>query len=361
MVDKLCDRLSEHKAAGKPVLMTYAYASLTADVISEYTFPEGYNLLDKPEFDTEQLDAWIALSSQGHLIKQCGWLIPLFNTMPLWMTKIISPATYISLNLKKKLMKHAVDIIERRDQLDTKQTTSRPSLIHSFLNSELPEYEKTPDILAGESQTAIGAGTTTTTHALTTATYHILANSSVLQTLVTDLSRAIPNPINSPSLKDLEQIPYLVAVMYETLRYFHGVSHRLQRIFPDRPLKFREWSIPAGTPMSMTSMLIHTNPEIFPEPYAFKPERWVPLQTNGQRQQRYLLSFSKGTRACVRMELAKAEILMTLACVFRRCGSSMRLYDTIKERDVDVTHDHFIAATSKGSHGLMVFLEKEKD
>lgn len=81
-VDKLCDRFAEHQAAGKPVVMTHAYASLTTDTISEYSFPEGYDLLSHPEFDGAHYDAWMALSRMSHALKQFAWLWPLLDSIP---------------------------------------------------------------------------------------------------------------------------------------------------------------------------------------------------------------------------------------------------------------------------------------
>ena len=69
VVDKLCVRLAEHQAAGKVIAMTHAYACVTTDVISEYSFPQGYDLLDKPDFDSEHYDAWMALSKVSHVLK----------------------------------------------------------------------------------------------------------------------------------------------------------------------------------------------------------------------------------------------------------------------------------------------------
>jgi len=57
---------------------------------------------------------------------------------------------------------------------------------------------------------------------------------------------------------------------------------------------FQGWTIPQDTPVGMTSALIHQNPEIFPEPRKFIPERWI----ENPRLDQYLLSFSKGGRQC---------------------------------------------------------------
>ena len=68
------------------------------------------------------------------------------------------------------------------------------------------------------------------------------------------------------------------------------MSTRLQRIAPDEALHYKGWAIPPGTSTGMTAVLVHTNPEIFPDPHTFNPERWV----ENPRLDKYLLSFSKG-------------------------------------------------------------------
>jgi len=53
----------------------------------------------------------------------------------------------------------------------------------------------------------------------------------------------------------------------------------------------------------MTSVLIHHNEEIFPESYKFKPERWLEKRPEGAPSlDRYLVSFSKGSRQCLGMK-----------------------------------------------------------
>lgn len=60
------------------------------------------------------------------------------------------------------------------------------------------------------------------------------------------------------------------------------------------------------------------------------------------------------------MELAKAEILTTLATVFRRFGRKIELFNTVRERDIDTVYDVFNPLPSKESNGLMVMIRSEK-
>ena len=152
-------------------------------------------------------------------------------------------------------------------------------------------------------------------------------------------------------------MPYLMAVMYETLRIFYGNSHRLQRIFPSRVMQHGEIIIPPGTPISMSVLHIHDNDRIFPDPYKFDPSRWQ----GPSPPFKYLVPFSKGSRSCVGMDLAKAEILTTLACMFRRFGRDMVLIDTVRERDIDAQYDVFNPLPSREDNGLQVLIQPRSD
>ena len=71
------------------------------------------------------------------------------------------------------------------------------------------------------------------------------------------LERGILDPDNPPNLRKLDQIDYLIGTFNNTLKLAHGVSQRLQRISPNRCLQYKNWTIPSGTPMSMTSVQVH--------------------------------------------------------------------------------------------------------
>jgi cytochrome P450 len=44
---------------------------------------------------------------------------------------------------------------------------------------------------------------------------------------------------------------------------------------------------------------VHMDADIFPNPQAYIPERWIEAQQNGIRLDRYLVAFTKGSRKCV--------------------------------------------------------------
>lgn len=123
--------------------------------------------------------------------------------------------------------------------------------------------------------------------------------------------------------------------------------------------------IPPGTPVGMTSVLIHHNESIFPDSHSFVPERWL----ENPRIEKYLVAFSKGSRQCIGINLAYAELYVTLAAVFRRYGSPglraseesvpnddegvFELYET-SIKDVELQADGFVPLRAEGSKGIRI-------
>jgi cytochrome P450 len=140
-------------------------------------------------------------------------------------------------------------------------------------------------------------------------TAYLLVQSDTLQKLRAQLDPVNSDPRKPPSLQTLEKIPYFNAVILEGLRLTYGVATRLARAAPDEELMLRntngevDFVIPRGALIGMTSVLVHHNPDIYPDPSAFKPERWLDADGNVTTDlQRYFLSFSKGSRQCLGMK-----------------------------------------------------------
>lgn len=87
----------------------------------------------------------------------------------------------------------------------------------------------------------------------------------------------------------------------EGMRLSPALATRLQRIAPDRDLVYDKWRIPAGTPVGMTALFMHMDPELYPNPKLFNSERWVDPQDRKRAEKTYA-PFSRGTRICLGMQ-----------------------------------------------------------
>lgn len=226
------------------------------------------------------------------------------------------------------------------------------TIFSELLHADVPVEEKSAKRLTEEAQVVISAGTVTTAHFLAHTMYHILANEQIHKTLQAELAQTKAAASGTPpSMQDFEHLPYLNAVIKEGYRLSYGIISRLPRIAPDTILHCQGHTIPAGTTVSMTSLIQHTDPSLFPNPESFNPQRW--LDSDDLHLDRYLVNFSKGTRACVGINLAKAEITLTLAAMFT--NFDMELHDTTIA-DVEIARDYFAPYASAHGRGLRVTL-----
>jgi len=80
------------------------------------------------------------------------------------------------------------------------------------------------------------------------------------------------------------------------------------------PWRLGEYVLPAGTPISISILLLHHREDLYPEPFAFRPERWL-----GRKPGTYeWIPFGGGTRRCLGATLAMAEQRVVLAAMSRR-------------------------------------------
>lgn len=78
-----------------------------------------------------------------------------------------------------------------------------------------------------------------------------------------------------------------------------GGMNRTARVSPDVELEVGGWVIPKGVPVSMSSYWMHNDPKIFPEPFAFRPERWLCAAEELKVMNSYFVPFAKGSRNCL--------------------------------------------------------------
>lgn len=312
-IEKLISQLQTHTGSGNPVAMTMAFSCMTTDVVTEYAFDKSYDFLGSPTFVPNFHRAIVAGTDMGPWFKQFPWLITLMNKLPRSIVTWINPeaAVYVQFQEDIRRQIRQVQLSVAEDKVD--RGTGR-TIFHELLTGDLPEREKRLERLWQEGQIVIGAGTETTAWSLSAMLFYVLNDPRILRNLQNELFAAIPDPKERVPCSDLEQLPYLSAVICEGLRLSYGVSTRLQRINPDGPFfvktdadssktgngGVRVVEIPPGTPVGMTAALIHNHPDLFPNPDDFCPERW--LDSHGQRHHdldKYLLSFSRGSRQCI--------------------------------------------------------------
>ncbi|TGZ82715.1 cytochrome P450 [Ascodesmis nigricans] len=185
------------------------------------------------------------------------------------------------------------------------------------------------------------AGTDTVGNTLLFAATHLLLNPKFDRRLLEELSTAWPDITEPPPpIQVLEKLPFLQAVVRESLRVAPGVLSPLWRL-TKKNVTIDGFHIPAGTTVASSAPQIHFNPDIFENPHEFDPTRWLDLPpAELSKRLSCLVSFSKGSRSCVGINLGYVELTLILAMVWRKC--EMKLDEGFSMEQLRAK-DHFVA------------------
>lgn len=104
----------------------------------------------------------------------------------------------------------------------------------------------------------------------------------------------------------------LDAVGRETLR-LRPVIDAAERTLT-RPRRISGWELPAGVKVYPAIALVHQRPDLYPDPQAFRPERFL----HEAAESYAWLPFGGGIRRCVGAALAQAELMEVLRVVVSR-------------------------------------------
>lgn len=86
----------------------------------------------------------------------------------------------------------------------------------------------------------------------------------------------------------------------------------------DQPFSLMGYDVPAGTVVGTLGWSVHRDPQIFPDPLVFKPERWLEsTEEELVRMKQNILTFGLGSRSCIGQRLAMMVIRVTIASIVR--------------------------------------------
>ncbi|KAH7635578.1 benzoate 4-monooxygenase cytochrome p450 [Sordaria sp. MPI-SDFR-AT-0083] len=364
--ERICSKiLTLGKSA--PFDVTTAYSHFTTDVISNYCLGDSLGLIEQEGWEPNFREPLYAQ------LKLMYWFrfVPFFKKLSVAIAIITQRFSKDMNTLFNALVGDMPRYVRRAQYKVDRGLDDGSSVFGALLTSDLPPSEKSVERLTDEGFSLFAAGTETVSWALSVITYHLFANPELLEKVTAEVTQAI-DPISGelPSWNTLEKLPYLGGVIYEGLRLSYGVASRSSRIPVGEDLVYRgKWApkgsntmtefqyvLPRGYAIGMSPLSIHHDEKIFPDSHSFVPERWVDDNNQHRKElDRALLSFSKGSRGCIGINLAYCELYVLLSLLIIRVFPHMKLYET---SEVDVMHDHdffnpFPVWSSKGVRAII--------
>jgi cytochrome P450 len=319
-VDTLVDQLMAYK--DEPVNMSLAFRSTTLDIITSYSFDRSYGALTFPSFQHPLLVCMQAGVHAPSLFKA----FPIAHRIFPLLLRVAknNPVIKGFAETRARMSAQIEELLADPGSLDR----ADHEIIYHHLMTPQPSKGQ-PEIptkksLLEEAMNLMFAGSDTVGNATTFGTFLVLSHERVYSKLFNELKEAWPDKNQPMRYEVLEKLPYLTAVIKESVRMAHGVVTPLPRVVPEPSAQIGGMTIPAVTTVSIGFTFILDNADIFSDPMSFMPERW--LQPNSRELENYLVSFSRGPRSCIGINLAWCELYLIFGNVFRKLA--MTIHDT---------------------------------
>ncbi|KAL5360631.1 cytochrome P450 [Aspergillus floccosus] len=360
-LDVLMKRMEALKDTGEPVNANCMFAAFSNDMVQNLAFGQCAHKLETPNFDSSDRDASLSGAQSFHILKRAPWLNNVMMKLPVSLSCRLNPAlgSYMS---QKQMTRKQVARLAATPQEEWSGKETQP-LFRAVLESpKLPPEERRVDRVAQDAQMLMMAGTLTMASTLEHLIYWMVDNPEVLRKLKEELRTVMPSVEDAGKvpLTTLESLPYLTAVIKESVRLIYGNSTPHFRYDPDKALVYtdkttgRSWVIPPKTSVGMTSVLLHHNEQNFPNSHKFDPQRW--LGEEGKKLDKYNVGFGKGSRICLGLNHAYGILRLVLSQLWRlwatadaRIGDEigvLSLHNT-SAFDVQMNGDFFVAAYNK--------------
>src|SRR3954469_11111534 len=107
---------------------------------------------------------------------------------------------------------------------------------------------------------------------------------------------------------------YLTATIYEIMRR-RPVLPNVGPRYVVKPIEIGDWAYPEGVCLVPNAYLIHHDPDIYPDPYAFRPERFLDESPGTYTW----IPFGGGRRRCLGASFAMLEMKIVLRAVLSQC------------------------------------------
>ncbi|KAF2734394.1 cytochrome P450 [Polyplosphaeria fusca] len=297
--------------SGSSVVEIREWASrATLDIIGVAGLGQDFNAIENPESELNATYRSIFGAAGGQQILQL-----VANLVPTWFLRALPLKRNEEIvNAIKVIKKVARDLIkDKRAKLEKGNRTDT-----DILSVALESGGFTDEELVNQLMTFLAAGHETTASAMAWAVYLLCKHPETQRKLRSELRSNLPSlndPTTEISSTDIDRLPYLNAVLNETLRVFPPVPLTLREAAADTTIQGQ--FIPKGTTIVICPWAVNTSKALWgADAREFNPDRWMgqgKANTGGADSNYAVTTFLHGPRSCIGKDFAKAEFACLMA------------------------------------------------
>ncbi|OMJ19746.1 putative sterigmatocystin biosynthesis [Smittium culicis] len=214
------------------------------------------------------------------------------------------------------------------DVLQVYVTATNPST-----NKPLSDDELLAEIVA-----VVIVGVHTTSITMTWMMAYLMAYPEVYRKLVQEVRTTFPERSKKITISEAkENLPYLVATVYEVLRIIGSHGNNLFREVPKEGLEIHGCKIPSKVEIGMFLPGANLDSSVWEDPKTFNPDRF--LGADGDKLKKEVAAFSTGVRMCPGKDFSLMQIYLVFA-------------NMLKDFDIHLTAESRFRPNSDCSHPI---------
>lgn len=231
---------------------------------------------------------------------------------------LFSPASMVPLNLPgtpyHRLVRQMEQIVEQLEgEIESKAAAGAQG--DDVLSMMIRARRQDPsslseDEMIGQAFTMFFAGHDTASKALTWTLFLLSQHPQDMAELAAELKQYLDG--RPPTYQEIYSLPVLDRVIKESLRVLTPAVLFAREATQDTHLG--GFHIPAGSEVIYSPYMIHVDPEIFDQPKAFQPERWLSIKPGKYEY----LPFGVGSRTCIGSSFGGLQLRLMVAMIVQR-------------------------------------------
>ncbi|KAM6978247.1 cytochrome P450 [Tautogolabrus adspersus] len=210
------------------------------------------------------------------------------------------------------LFKVAEDLVQKKvkeieEKVDLDQNVEGAYLTHLLLSDQMTVTE-----ILGSITELLLAGVDTTSNTISWCLYHMAKEPEIQEKLYQEVIGVCPGD-KVPVSDDISQMPYLKAIIKETLRLYPVVPGNARMCF-ENEIVVGGYVFPKKTLFHLCHYAASYDENIFTDPNTFVPERWLRGAEEKTKQHPFgSIPFGFGIRACLGRRLAELEMYLLMS------------------------------------------------
>ncbi|KAL2086689.1 hypothetical protein ACEWY4_017748 [Coilia grayii] len=308
----LVNSMKKDADLGKPSDTKEYFGAYSMDTVSSTAFSVDIDSLNNPKdpFVTN-IKKMLKFDPLFMIVAFFPFMAPILEKMDFVVIPALSffHASLQAIKTQREVssQKSRVDLLQL--MMDSQSQHKEESGSDSGPNKGLSDHE-----IVSQSMIFLFAGYETSSATMNFLCYNLATHPETLKKLHEEIDEVFPNKADI-QYEPLMQMEYLDCVLNETLRLYPPAA-RLERVCK-KTVDICGVIIPKDVVVMVPTFALHRDPEIWPDPEAFKPERFSKENKESIDPYTYM-PFGMGPRNCIGMRFALASIKLGIVELLQR-------------------------------------------